>query len=145
MSELTERGKALLEGVTEGVWRISDQGDGTASVWSGGQIIFADESGYGGGFADLTNAEFIAASRQLVPELIAEVELAQKWAAWFAAESLMWRARAELHISECAAADAAIERVEAMIQKWDDTKHLVAKAFASEVRVALQVETGEQR
>lgn len=33
-----------------------------------------------------------------------------------------------------------LERVEALIQKWDDTEHLVARAFASEVRDALQVE-----
>lgn len=37
---------------------------------------------------------------------------------------------------------ASLERLEVLIQKWDDTEHLVAKAFASEVRDALQVEEG---
>ncbi|OHT47904.1 hypothetical protein [Mycobacteroides chelonae] len=35
---------------------------------------------------------------------------------------------------------ASLERVEALIQKWDNLEHLVARAFASEVRDALQVE-----
>lgn len=77
MSELVDRAKTRLEGVTEGPWVISDQDDGTASVWSDGSIIFADESGYRGGFAALPDAEFVAAARQLVPELIAEVERLQ--------------------------------------------------------------------
>ncbi|OHT98276.1 hypothetical protein BKG71_19350 [Mycobacteroides chelonae] len=65
MSELTERGKALLEGVTEGPWGII----GGNEYLTGVGIMVGSPEGIR--FAD---AEFIAASRQLVPELIAEVE-----------------------------------------------------------------------
>ncbi len=87
MSELVDRAKASLEGVTGGPWVISDQDDGTASVWSDGSIIFADDSGFRGGFAALPDAEFVAAARQLVPELIAEIErlerVNERWGVWW--------------------------------------------------------------
>ncbi|KRQ27139.1 hypothetical protein AOT87_04135 [Mycobacteroides sp. H003] len=78
MSELTERGKALLEGVTEGVWTVDAAWGGHYGVRGGKyqlQVVYAhsDWEGFGNG-SRLADAEFIAASRQLVPELIAEVE-----------------------------------------------------------------------
>lgn len=118
---LLDRAKASLEGVTEGPWetRPGATGDPTttsASVHSGHRSILVSSDGYHYGYADKADARFIATARQLVPELIAEVEQARGWAAWFAAQSEMWQARAELHISECAAADAAAEHWKALWQ-----------------------------
>ncbi|MBV6360422.1 hypothetical protein R2325_16335 [Mycobacteroides chelonae] len=66
MSELTERGKALLEGATPGPWQNVGYGNIQPETIGAyppiGKI-------YGKG-----NQHFVAASRQLVPELIAEVE-----------------------------------------------------------------------
>ncbi|WP_234796337.1 hypothetical protein [Mycobacteroides chelonae] len=78
MSELIERAKALLEGVTEGVWAVDPVRGGHYGVRGGKyqlQVVYAhsDWEGYGNG-STKADAEFIAASRQLVPELIAEVE-----------------------------------------------------------------------
>lgn len=79
MSELVDRAKAYLEGVTGGPWetRPGATGDPTttsASVHSGHRSILVSSDGYHYGYADKADARFIAAARQLVPELIAEVE-----------------------------------------------------------------------
>ncbi|OHT91263.1 hypothetical protein BKG70_00580 [Mycobacteroides chelonae] len=84
MSKLTELGKALLDGVTEGPWEPEAvQGNPGYTPFYGvrstaewmRRVVFAqsDWEGYGNG-SSKADAEFIAASRQLVPELIAEVE-----------------------------------------------------------------------
>lgn len=79
MSELVDRAKASLEGVTGGPWetRPGATGDPTttsASVHSGHRSILVSSDGYHYGYADKADARFIAAARQLVAELIAEVE-----------------------------------------------------------------------
>jgi len=97
MSELLDRAKASLEGVTEGPWdhRIAPSNDSEEShaEWLAGtlcgegrelHVVIAESpepryayivpAAVGDGPTSDRNAEFIAASRQLVPELIAEVE-----------------------------------------------------------------------
>ncbi|QSM04611.1 hypothetical protein PROPHIGD54-2_11 [Mycobacterium phage prophiGD54-2] len=79
MSELITRAKASLEGVTEGPWETrpgldADPTTTSASVHSGHRSILVSSDGYHYGYADKADARFIAAARQLVPELIAEVE-----------------------------------------------------------------------
>lgn len=157
MSELVTRAKALLGGTTPGPW----QNVGYGNI----QPETVGEHPPIGKIYGKANQRFVAASRRLVPELIEAVEFlesaADHWKTLWQGtvkdstkvmeerdealrESLLWQARAELHISECAAADAVIERVEALIQKWDDTEHLVARAFASGLRDALREgESGE--
>ncbi|WP_078278564.1 hypothetical protein [Mycobacteroides franklinii] len=75
MSELLDRARASLEGVTEGPWlAILSDYDEESSVVSETERT---EHGWGYSVAvDLlrSNAAFIAASRQLVPELIEAVE-----------------------------------------------------------------------
>ncbi|MDB2213837.1 hypothetical protein [Mycobacteroides abscessus] len=84
MSELLDRAKASLEGVTEGPWEpVEERGNPGYSPFYGvrsagdqpRRVVFAqsDWEGYGNG-STKADAEFIAAARQLVPELIAEVE-----------------------------------------------------------------------
>lgn len=132
MSELLDRARASLEGVTEGPWdhrtAPSNDGDESHAEWLAGTLLGDGEALHvliaespdpkfayivpvvtGDGPTSARNAEFIAAARQLVPELIDR-----------------------------------LERVEALLQKWDDTEHLVARAFASEVRDALQVEENKK-
>lgn len=82
MSELVDRAKASLEGVTEGVWTVDPMRGGHCGVRGGKyqlQVVYArsDWEGFGNG-SRLADAEFIAAARQLVPELIAEIE-ALEW------------------------------------------------------------------
>ncbi|OHU67384.1 hypothetical protein BKG87_22050 [Mycobacteroides chelonae] len=88
MSELIDRAKASLEGVTEGPWvswkdRESRESYSDGYVYRGNVIsdstkqIVVTKSG------NAANSLFIAAARQLVPELIAEVErLRQECDAW---------------------------------------------------------------
>ncbi|AWG57392.1 hypothetical protein [Mycobacteroides abscessus] len=111
MSELVDRAKASLEGVTPGPWEISDQDDGTASVWSDGRIIFADESGFRGGFAALPDAEFIAAARQLVPELIEAVEFLEQAADHWKS---LWQGTVEDSTKVIQERDEALREVEAL-------------------------------
>lgn len=72
MSDVVERAKAALEGVTEGPWDVVHGAWG--NVWH-----FSDDAGSPplivrmGGMTQ-PDAEFIAQSRTLVPELVAEVE-----------------------------------------------------------------------
>ena len=71
MSDVVQQAKSALEGVTEGpwdvvsgawgnVWRFPDEGTPTVVVRLGGMSE--------------PDAEFIAAARSLVPDLVAEVE-----------------------------------------------------------------------
>lgn len=81
MSDIVERAKAALEGVTEGPWYSTG-----GVVWFVDVIAVPDPSDPSGQTSmpeqvqekvcDTSegDAEFIAASRQLVPELVAEVE-----------------------------------------------------------------------
>lgn len=79
--DLIARAKAALEGVTEGPWRASlldgiDYEDGSSCIRGG---VYPDERGstpvfLTSGGIDRRDARFIAASRTLVPELVAEVE-----------------------------------------------------------------------
>lgn len=67
MSELTERAKALLEDVDPYTpWDVEPFSDGSYGVYAADSLHATCR--------DKRTAEFIAASRQLVPELIAEVE-----------------------------------------------------------------------
>ncbi len=66
MSELVDRAKASLEGVTPGQWQVV--GYGNIQPETVGEHPPIGKI-YGKG-----NQQFVAAARQLVPELIAEVE-----------------------------------------------------------------------
>lgn len=88
MSELVDRAKASLEGVTPGPWRheIGEEHGETVHFvqWGVESSVGIFTGNYGGAGTD---AEFIAASRQLVPELIAEVErlerMNKQWGVWW--------------------------------------------------------------
>jgi len=79
--DVIARATAALEGVTEGPWRASlldgiDYEDGSSCIRGG---VYPDERGstpvfLTSGGIDRRDARFIAASRTLVPELLAEVE-----------------------------------------------------------------------
>lgn len=79
MIDIVERAKAALEGVTEGPWDANEAfgasfvcaGDRTASI-SRSSVVRMDNRP--GRRQDHIDAEFIAAARDLVPELVAEVE-----------------------------------------------------------------------
>ncbi|WP_078354187.1 hypothetical protein [Mycobacteroides chelonae] len=78
MSELLDRAKASLEDVTEGPWTVDPVRGGHYGVQGGQyqrQVVYAhsDWEGFGNG-STKADAEFIAAARQLVPELITEIE-----------------------------------------------------------------------
>lgn len=97
MSELVDRAKASLEGVTEGPWEADDHEDDEYDKFTVGageylefpgaykstDLIYEvdtysielDSADYAQVKAD---AEFIAAARQLVPELITEIERLEK-------------------------------------------------------------------
>ncbi|MBN7406848.1 hypothetical protein [Mycobacteroides abscessus] len=67
MSELVDRAKASLEGVDPYVpWDVDVFSDGTWAVYAADSLKATS--------TDYRIAKFIAAARQLVPELIAEVE-----------------------------------------------------------------------
>ncbi|AXN53038.1 hypothetical protein PBI_HOMINES_52 [Mycobacterium phage Homines] len=66
MSDVVERAKAALEGVTEGPWTWTHGMDARAMVLGPDNLRVKLE-----GYRD---AEFIAQARTLVPELVAEVE-----------------------------------------------------------------------
>lgn len=78
MSDLVERAKAALEGVTEGPWETrSDYMELTRVVHSGEAefaLFLCCDCGVEAGAGEGRDAEFIAAARTLVPELVAEVE-----------------------------------------------------------------------
>lgn len=75
--DVVGRAKAALEGVTDGPWQVERWEDFSGHVVSYSLPDIAQWSGYrntvdcGG---DKALAEFIAAARSLVPELVAEVE-----------------------------------------------------------------------
>ncbi|MBB3752644.1 hypothetical protein FHT44_005156 [Mycolicibacterium sp. BK634] len=79
MSELTDRAKAALEGVTEGPWNVVTLRGGhhgvSHGVYNFPTVVYAhsDWEGYGNG-SSLANARFIAQARTLIPKLIAEIE-----------------------------------------------------------------------
>lgn len=64
--DLIARAKAALEGVADGPWELIGGGEYVTGV---GICVAPDNGGVTG-----PNAEFIAAARTLVPELVAEVE-----------------------------------------------------------------------
>lgn len=80
MTDIIERAKATLEGVTEGPWKPCHVGNIHYGVGSGDcnfpNVVHAEcgPGGWGNG-SRRADAEFIAASRTLVPALIAEVEI----------------------------------------------------------------------
>jgi hypothetical protein len=84
MSDVVERANAVTEGITDGPWVVNREG--WACISSGSDSVF---HGYFDGSCDdcgdeihdaasvaisIEDAEFIAAARQLVPELVAEVK-----------------------------------------------------------------------
>lgn len=84
MSDVVVRAKAALEGVTEGPWVVNQEG--WSCISSGPDSVFhgyfngscgdcGDEIHDAASVAiSVEDAEFIAAARTLVPELVAEVE-----------------------------------------------------------------------
>lgn len=66
MSELVDRAKASLEGVTPGPWQVVGYGNIHSHTVGEHPLI--------GKVYSKGNQQFVAAARQLVPELIAEVE-----------------------------------------------------------------------
>lgn len=118
MSDIAERAKALLDGVTPGPWehRIGPD-DETHSEYCTKTLINSGEPLHvliaespdpkfayvvpaitGDGPTSARNAEFIAAARTLVPELIAEVERLQS-----AAKTEVERLKARLKTLEAEA------------------------------------------
>jgi len=71
MSELVERAKAALEGVTEEGWLCGEDPCGCYSVAAKPDLTVQVVAEH---IANKADAEFIAAARSLVPELVAEVE-----------------------------------------------------------------------
>lgn len=77
--DVVERAKATLDGTTEAPWEAVNVGNIHWGVSSEGYnfptVVKANcgYDGYGSGSTE-ANAKFIAAARELVPELIAEVE-----------------------------------------------------------------------
>ena len=71
MSDVVERAKAVLEGVTEGGWLAAEDNCGCYSVDAKPDLTMQMVADQIGSRAD---AEFIAQARTLVPELVAEVE-----------------------------------------------------------------------
>lgn len=97
MSDIVDRAKASLEGVTEGPWQHctapSNDSDESHAEWLAGTLLGDGEALHvliaespdpkfayivpvvtGDGPTSARNAEFIAAARQLIPELVAEIE-----------------------------------------------------------------------
>lgn len=80
MSDLVERAKAALEGVSNGPWRADgDVTDGATVLYTPSSmtreyaVLGCPDCGVNG-HGYLGDAQFIAAARALVPELVAEVE-----------------------------------------------------------------------
>lgn len=126
MSELVDRAKASLEGVTGGPWetRPGATGDPTttsASVHSGHRSILVYRSilvssdGYHYGYADKADARFIAAARQLVPELIAEVERLEGESAHWKA---LWRGTVEDSTKVIQERDEALRALDKVTESW---------------------------
>ena len=134
MTDIIERAKAALEGVTEGPWkwsrncqRLEGGKDGYGEVIAPGPVDCMSHCYGGTSTIEFENephdAEFIAAARTLVPELIAEIE----------------RVRARIPVPE-----DILARVRALADKWDNAieattgnPSIVAKAFAAELYQAL--------
>ena len=70
MTDIVERAKAALEGVTKGPWKLGNRRYPDV-VHSRSGCLWNPSRGEVNNPAD---GEFIAASRDLVPELVAEVE-----------------------------------------------------------------------
>lgn len=70
MSDVTERAKAVLEGVTRGPWRVGKRNRAGIVLTPHGCVWHPSR----GEVNNPRDGEFIAASRELVPELVAEVE-----------------------------------------------------------------------
>lgn len=70
--DLTVRAKEALEGVTKGPWK--QNGNNGVHTPTGRCIATTHSSGWNGPGFNKRDSEFIAASRTLVPELVAEVE-----------------------------------------------------------------------
>lgn len=82
---LIARAKAAMEGINDGPWLLHNERGhyGVTNITEPhafGNIVFAqsDYAGYGNG-SRKADAEFIAAARTLVPELVAEVERLHSW------------------------------------------------------------------
>lgn len=78
-SDLLQRARAAVDGVTAGVWEFwqcyTPRGDGALIVSAGDkEICSLHEEVTGDDCQAVRDAAFIAAARQLLPELIAEVE-----------------------------------------------------------------------
>lgn len=86
MSDVVERARTLLEGVTRGPWQL-ELVDGKPVEHQHYQYDSMDEwydvdgpnDGWLAHCQDVADARFIAAARSLVPELVAEVERLHSW------------------------------------------------------------------
>lgn len=79
--------KAMMEGATDVPWRVvQDKGAMNDSIWIGKNQFHsicevrngADDEEYGGLKTEEYNARFICASRNIAPELIRVIELAEE-------------------------------------------------------------------
>ncbi|WP_087075917.1 hypothetical protein [Mycobacterium dioxanotrophicus] len=141
MSDVVERAKAALEGVTPGPWTwdgdtFSDAAEhkcphGTQWTDHGPDLVRGNEDGSAieeysadndvitsGGYdasgleIKTADAEFIAAARTLVPELVAEVERLRKITDIIDPDSV-YREQRDQAWAECDAANAEVERLRA--------------------------------
>lgn len=138
MSELVDRAKASLEGVTPGPWKWSDYrvpdlmgraGDPESYEYDT-EVLEAEHGGECGCRSSCTlelnvkkeDREFIATARQLVPELIAEVERLQ-------AESAHWKALWQGTVKDSTKViqerDEALRTLDKVTESW---KRLLAGA-----------------
>jgi hypothetical protein len=79
MTDIVDRANKVLEGVTPGPWytvvdEIATQVQGFPILDSEKYEIVGTEGFYGDYDTDWINARFIAEARELVPELVAEIE-----------------------------------------------------------------------
>lgn len=108
MSELVGRAKASLEGVAEGPWSLDPEKYADTPYGK-----YRDVDGPNGGWIahaqDRTHARFIITARQLVPELIAEVERLER-----ALEGRVWELERERdsHLETAAIMRRTRERAE---------------------------------
>ncbi|AVI04339.1 hypothetical protein SEA_NORMANBULBIEJR_83 [Mycobacterium phage NormanBulbieJr] len=79
MSDVVERAKAALEGVTDGPWRWGDEDDLITADSHARPVITVNCYNESVNVENPRDSQFIAQARSLVPELIAEVERLHTW------------------------------------------------------------------
>lgn len=82
MSDVVERAKAALEGITKGPWRFNSRKHPGVVMTPYGCLWHPGRGEVNNG----PDGEFIVAARELVPELVAELEARERQVSRLAAE-----------------------------------------------------------